>query len=174
MRLLLYNRSILFFLLISCVSCRQGHLKPEGFPSLYPCEIHVVLDGKPADSVEVIFRPMDSSVKWSIGGTTDSQGKLDVLTHGVHCGIPLGEYKVVFFKQEEEKSKYEEPVEGSDDYEKEYEIWAQNTSKEKLVAYTLIDPKFEKKETTPYSITIDKKNNEYEFDLGKSIKKRIN
>jgi hypothetical protein len=170
---LLQHCGMLILLLTFCVSCRQGHLKPEGFPALYPCKIYVELDGKPADNVEVIFRPADTAVKWSIGGTTDSQGNLDVLTHGVHRGIPLGNYHVVFFKQEEDKSKYEPPVEGSANYDEEFELWMKRTSNEILVTYTLIDPKFEKKETTPYTIEVGKSGNEFKFDLGKSIKQRI-
>jgi hypothetical protein len=128
------------------------------------------LDHKPASDVEVLFRATNPSTKWAIGGTTDAQGKFKVLTHGVHIGIPEGEYKVVFYKREEEKSKYTPPPENS----KEYEKWLELSSKENLAVYTLIDPKFEKKETTPFSVIVEKNSKELRFDLGKSIRKRVN
>ncbi|MDR1962862.1 MAG: hypothetical protein LBQ50_03690 [Planctomycetaceae bacterium] len=122
--------------------------------------------------VQVLMRPTDPLVKWSIGGTTNIDGTLEVLTHGVHLGAPAGEYKILLVKQEEEESQYSK-IPPSDPTA--LAQWEENISKEKLGNYSVIDQKYSDVTTTPFIITIKKqKKNSIKCDVGVLVRKRIN
>jgi 5-hydroxyisourate hydrolase-like protein (transthyretin family) len=144
--------TILFILGIASVIGCSKSLKPDGFPPLYPASIMVIQDGQPLEGASVIlFRVDDSPQKWGIAGVTDKGGRAVLLTHGIHSGVPEGEYAVTVNKAEEVEVSHR----------------AESTVTE---SFTLIEKQHVDKESTPLRIQIQKKGKNYkEFDVGKPV-----
>ncbi|MCL2742978.1 MAG: carboxypeptidase-like regulatory domain-containing protein [Planctomycetaceae bacterium] len=124
-------------LLISAVSC-GGKLppRPEGMPNPVSCTI-IVQDesGTPIDKALVVLRPEDS--EWTASGSTDTSGRTSVKTNGLYNGAVPGKYKVLISKSEI-ISTGQMSDEGT-------EVTQTNV---------LIDPKFSKKEATPFTLEV--------------------
>ena len=79
-----------------------GQKMPDGMPKLYPVSVSVTQEGKPFADALVSLRASDPSAgTWTIGGTTDANGRVELYTNG-YRGAPLGKFKVVLVKQENE------------------------------------------------------------------------
>jgi len=88
------------------VSLGCGPKLPPGMPKLYPVTVTVTFDdGKPVDNANVKFRLTDPVLPrtWLHAGTTDSAGKVILMTEGGYAGIPVGKYSVTIEKFETEK-----------------------------------------------------------------------
>ena len=91
--------------LILAVSLGCGPKLPPGMPKLYPATVTVTFDdGKPVGGASVIFRLTDPVLTrtWLHAGTTDSEGKVKLMTDGEYPGIPTGKYSVTIEKFETE------------------------------------------------------------------------
>ncbi|MDR1958455.1 MAG: hypothetical protein LBQ54_05355 [Planctomycetaceae bacterium] len=72
---------------------------PDGMPTLYPCTLVMLQDGKPTDDVLVRLYPEDKSlVKWTAGGISGKNGEAVMVTLGQYKGAPAGKYKVTALK----------------------------------------------------------------------------
>ena len=80
-----------------------GPKLPDGMPKLYsPIKITVTQEGQPLVGATVTLRSTDPSAgTWTIGGLTDANGGFELYTHG-YRGAPLGTFKVVVYKWEED------------------------------------------------------------------------
>jgi len=92
-----------FFLLpglavVVIVSGCSGPQKPSDLPTLYPCKITVIQDGKPLHDAMVFVRPQDGSLRFVIGGKTDAKGVAVVKVDGQWEGVPEGEFIVSISK----------------------------------------------------------------------------
>ena len=101
--------------LVLAVSLGCGPKMPQGMPKLYPATVTVNFDdGKPVGGASVIFRLTDPVLPrtWLHSGTTDSEGKVNLMTDGEYPGIPAGKYTVTIEKYEVEgtTAKTAEPV----------------------------------------------------------------
>ena len=101
--------------LVLAVSLGCGAKLPPGMPKLYPATVSVNFDdGKPVGGASVIFRLTDPVLPrtWLHAGTTDSEGKVKMMTDGEYLGIPAGKYTVTIEKYEVEgtTAKTAEPV----------------------------------------------------------------
>ena len=110
-----HNLMLLFLSLVFVVSLGCGSKMPPGMPKLYPATATVTFeDGKPVGGASVIFRLTDPVLTrtWLHAGTTDSDGKVKLMTDGEYPGIPAGKYSVTIEKYETERTKArtDEPV----------------------------------------------------------------
>ena len=100
--------TILPLVLVFAVSLGCGSKLPPGMPKLYPVTATVTFeDGKPVGGASVIFLLTDPvlSRTWLHAGTTDSAGKVKLMTDGEYTGIPAGKYSVTIEKYEVEGTK---------------------------------------------------------------------
>ena len=92
--------------LVASLGC--GSKLPPGMPKLYPVTATVTFeDGKPVGGASVIFRLTDPVLTrtWLHSGTTDSEGKVKLITDGEYPGIPAGKYSVTIEKFEVERTE---------------------------------------------------------------------
>ncbi|MDR2438405.1 MAG: hypothetical protein LBE12_03400 [Planctomycetaceae bacterium] len=73
--------------------CRNEN-KPDDLPTLYPCEITVIQDGKPLSEAMVLFFPLNGNLRFAIGGKTNQNGILTPQIDGKWNGVPEGEYRI--------------------------------------------------------------------------------
>ena len=139
-------------ILLSVTGCSR-HLKPDGFPPLYPASVQVIQGGKPLEGARVcLYRKDDTPQKWGIIGETDSSGKAVLVTHGKFYGAPEGEYFVVVEKQEDVS------VSRSGD----------GTA---VDSYTLVEEQYGNKEKTPLQFRVQKRGKNFEeFDVGQAVR----
>jgi hypothetical protein len=168
-KLIVHKIVVLLLLFLFGCSCNHTPLKPEGFPQLYPCTVIVEQESKPISGVQVSMRSTDPSVTWSVGGTTDTNGTLKVLTHGVHLGAPAGEYKILLIKQKENEYPNSTRIESTTPISSE-----KNISQEELGDCLDIDQKYSDVTTTPFTITVKKtRKNSIKCNVDTLISKRI-
>jgi hypothetical protein len=136
--------SLCFLMIQGC----GGSPKPDGFPIIYDCSITLTQEGKPLTGADIILFSKDGQCSWSVGGTTDSNGKAVIFTHGRFSGVPAGDFLVTVSKTEAER----------------YESGEVRTKP--INVYTFVDKKFSDKSTTPLEITIPKGKIQQIFDLG--------
>ncbi len=141
-------RLSLSLVLISCLvlsfGCRGGRAKPEGLPDLHPCTLTFTQEGAPLVGANIALRSSDPSYQWSVGGRTDQQGMVSLVTNGYYDGAPLGTFKVTV-------RKIVEQMEG-----------------EKVVKLTDVIPRaFQTADTSTLELDIVKGAHTQTFDLGK-------
>ena len=146
------SRSTSIFFILFLVSCLIGcsrSAKPVDLPGLYPCSITLTQEGQPLRNATVMLYSADPEFKWAVIGFSDEQGKAVLKTHAQFPGAPLGEYQVVVLKTEE--------------------VPKGNT----VDVFTLIDKKYAENDSTPLSITIGKKKNAEQFELGAATRTKL-
>jgi len=164
---------LLFFVFATIIGCSTE--TPEGLPSLFPCKMTVIQDGQPLQGASVIFLAAENSVStnektWTPMGLTDEKGVAVMRTNARYDGVPLGKYKILINKTEQEQSKAgQAPPENSP----AYATWVQKSQDENLYEYGLVDPIYNNAEKTPYEIEIGKGTNEKSVDVGKAMKVRL-
>jgi hypothetical protein len=141
--------------LLVCFSvsgCKQR--LPEGMPPLYPCTITLIQDGKPLAHASVVFYPSDPENFWSLAGSSNTQGVIEMTTNGPYKGVPAGVYKIAVEK-----------------------VSSEDVDANHYCVVNLVDPQFGKRETTPVQIEIKpsktKGINDQTIDLGKENKNRM-
>ena len=156
--------SIVAALVFVALGC--GQKKPDGMPDLEPTTIKVVQDGAPCPDARLNLKALDSSNKWTCGGTTDANGVATVVTHGQYKGVPVGKYKVAVSKtvgegtppppspiDEESARVYREYQESGATYEE----------------FAVVDKQYMLIETTPLEVEVVKGKNELTVDVGASV-----
>lgn len=142
--------------------------RPPDLPKLYPCTLTFKQDGKPLEDANIILQSKDAAFKWAVGGTTDAQGVVKIVTHGQFFGAPLGKYSIVISKTVSEKKGGAANIpEGVDPAS------IMNAGGGMLSVYTFVEKKYADAVTTPLEIEIDKSKNDREFDCGKPVKELL-
>ncbi|MDR1270654.1 MAG: hypothetical protein LBK82_14125 [Planctomycetaceae bacterium] len=162
--MMIFNKktaTILFLLYFGTIFGCGGPLKPEGFPALYPVTIVVTQEGKPVAEMFISLRSTDPSVTWAIGSRSDENGHAPVRTHGEFDGAPLGKYKVVLTKQENEG--YEEFLAAKDRRDETA------AAKIEVKLFSCVEEKYNDPETTPIEIEITPKSKIIEIDAGPRV-----
>ena len=140
----------LFILLFS--GC--GEPRPDGMPKLYPVTLTLEQEGKPLAEATVILVPQFPCT-WTVGGITDTSGRVQLKTHGKHDGAPAGNFKICVRKtiiEGESLSLLDRPTAPRQYYEG-------------------VEPEYGNAETTPLEINIEPKRQTFPpFDAGKAIK----
>lgn len=153
--------------LASAVGC--GPKLPDGMPKLNPTTITVIQDGKPLEGAMVSMKPVDESIKWTSGGTTDANGVATIVTHGQYKGAPTGKFKVAVAKtvgegtppppspiDAESARIYQEYVDSGATYE-EFFVVAEE--------YRLVG-------TTPLEVEVVEGTNDLKVDVGESVREK--
>jgi len=156
--------AILF--LSAVVGCPGGGQTPEGMPKLQPTVIKITQGGTPLAGAEVVLIPTKSN-PWQAGATTDETGAAKIMTKMKYPGAAPGKYTVVIMKRESEKSKLT-PVDPKTD-PKGYTKYMEDSRKEKLASYDLIDPKYSNSKS-PEKIEIVDGPNEKTIDVGAAVR----
>ncbi|MDR2115544.1 MAG: hypothetical protein LBP87_04105 [Planctomycetaceae bacterium] len=152
---------LLNFVILILAGC-GGPLKPDGLPALYPVTLVVTQDGKPVTDMIISLRSTDPEVTWAIGCRTDENGHAPIRTHGEFTGVPLGKYKVVLAKQENEG--YEEYVAAKNRYDEKA------AEKIDVKFFSCVEEKYNAPETTPIEIEITPQSKIIEIDAGPLVR----
>jgi hypothetical protein len=149
---------LFFFILFSLGLCGCGESKPDGLPELQPVTLTFTLDGQPCGGASVHLIPQNQS-QWAVGGVTDSAGTVVLKTHGKFSGAPVGKYKMIVSKLEQEDVVIEPTKELGME------------SSQKIAMYHLIDPMYSNPEKTSLEIEVTQgKKISKSFDLGKKVR----
>lgn len=143
------------------VSGCGGKKKPDGFPTLYPCEIKIIQDGVPLEGAVVNLFSEDGSVKWVVGNGTDANGVAKMYTHGDFQGAPTGKYKVTVTKTVIEDAPSQEQLNNP------------NFVGPMGTAYDYVELEYKSQKTTPLSMEVTSGKNSQEFDVGKAIRDKV-
>ena len=138
-----------------------GKKKPDGLPTLYPCEIKVIQDGAPLAGAVVNLISADGSIKWVVGGGTNDSGVAKLFTHGDFPGAPAGNYKVTITKTVLEDAPTPEQL-GNPNY-----AGPMGTD------YDYVDLQYKSQKSTPLTMEITSGKNTKEFDVGKAIREKV-
>ncbi|MDO5582160.1 MAG: carboxypeptidase regulatory-like domain-containing protein [Planctomycetia bacterium] len=149
---------LLLFAVGMCTGC--GEKQPEGLPELSPCTITITQEGSPLAQATVLLIPQDPSLKdWSMGGTTDANGKALIRTHGQYNGIPVGEYIVVVNKEER-----------TDDPKANSKAVKDPDYVAPKVLFSLVETKYNNPGTTPLKFKMEKETGSATFEVGKKVR----
>jgi hypothetical protein len=148
------HKIIVSMMLLVCFSISGCQEKlPKGMPPLYPCTITLIQDGKPLEHASVFFHASEENF-WSLAGTSNIQGVIEMTTNGPYKGVPAGVYKITVEK-----------------------VTSEDVDANRYCVVSLVDPQFGTQKTTPVQIEIkpSKKKgvNDQTIDLGKEHKKRM-
>ena len=165
MKRILLGSAFALAALASAVGC--GQKLPDGMPKLNPTTITVIQDGKPLEGAMVSMKPVDESIKWTSGGTTDANGVATIVTHGQYKGAPTGKFKVAVAKtvgegtppppspiDAESARIYQEYVDSGATYE-EFFVVAEE--------YRLVG-------TTPLEVEVVEGTNDLKVDVGEAVR----
>ena len=153
-------------LLVSTFGCHSGRVPPQGMPKLYPCAINITQEDEPLAGAIVKLYPQGDTFHWTVTGKTDETGTAVIYTDGYFKGAPAGEYKITVDKCETVSPPL--PVvlpTNTVALEKLYN-WQEAETKN----YCLVEPVYGKTDSTPLSISVDKKKTEASFDVGKKYR----
>jgi hypothetical protein len=133
-----------------------GTPKPEGLPELYPLTIKLTQDGgKPLvdASVRLITMDANTTTRWNVSGSTNAQGIAVLKTHGEYPGVPVGKYKVVVTKEDL--------------------VYNQSTPPQIIGRFHLVESQYANIVTTPLTIEVKPDTKSAEFDLGQSVREKM-
>jgi len=157
----LYFSLILCCCLIGPAGCRKQEL-PAGMPPLSPVVLTFTVDGQPLVKGDVKLVDQNNTNKWAIGGVTDENGVLTVMTQGIYNGAPQGDYAVCVTKVRDVPGpSASEPKPSS---QGEYMAWCEQCTKE-LEQFLVVGTDYNQAETTPLTLTVKKGKNSETFDI---------
>jgi len=139
-------------------------------PTPHPTVITVIQDGQPLEGASIALIPMESTNSWNAGGMTDATGKASLLTLTKYDGVVPGKYYVIVTKNESDKSKITPPDPETDP--QGYAKYMDESGKEQLASYDLIDPKFGKISPTAETVDVVAGKNEKTIDVGKAVRQK--
>jgi len=159
------NPFFLLFCLVLCfiISGCSGPQKPADLPTLYPCKITVIQDGKPLQDAMVYVRPQDGNLRFVFGGKTDAKGVAVVKADGQWEGVPEGEFLVSISKIVT-PSDLETPNETTPLNERR-RMQEQATKETKET----VDPKYSDLVKTQLRLKVDKKAVQEQYDVGAAV-----
>ena len=158
--LILFSSALILF----AVGC-GGAKRPDGLPPLHPTALKFTQDGVPLAGASVTLSPQDAAnAPWSLGGSTDSNGVINVQTQGFN-GVPAGTYKVVVSKTETEGTA--ETVESSD------LGGARPAAGGGPKSFYLVDPKYRSAGTTDLLLEVKSGKNSETYELGPAVREEI-
>ena len=160
---------LLAFLSLYLSGCGKKQKLPDGMTDPYPTVITVIQDGKPLEGASIALIPSDASNSWNAGAVTDATGKASIKTLNKYEGVVEGKYRIVITKRESDKSKFTSPPDQQTDPQG-YSKFLQDSAREKLDSYDLIDPKFGKLAADIELIDIVPGKNEKTIDVGEAVR----
>jgi hypothetical protein len=89
-------RTALLLGMVAAVGCRRASPQFESRPT-FPVEGRVLIEGKPAEGVQLFLHPLDSSQRGNPRGVTDTEGRFRLRTYHDGDGAPAGEYTVTVY-----------------------------------------------------------------------------
>ncbi len=142
----------IYFLLLFPLACFvlagcRSNL-PDGLPRLYSCSISVTQDAKPLAGATVIFYPKTRAggPSWTPMGVTDASGVAVMRVNALYDGAPLGSYRVVISKTEEQQANSSPaPPEGTPAYDR----WLEGGG-DALKEFSLVERIYTDPEKTPH------------------------
>jgi len=139
-----------------------GPEMPPGFPKVYPVSLTVTQGDQPLAGATVSLRPTDLSIgDWAIGGKTDENGVVELLTHG-YRGAPAGTFKVVVTKT------VMEGTDARDEAMQRGDIAAAQRVQLRLWSY--VREEYGNLERTPLEVEITKETRTLSVDAGPAIR----
>ena len=141
--------------ILTAIGCSEK--LPDGMPKLVKVSLTFKQNGTPLSGATVSLYSEDPSLKWSVGGTTDSNGVVVLKTHGNYTGVPEGKYKICVKK-----------------FVREGELQTMANPGAPLPKdYNYVDAQYSQQTDTPLSIEI-KSGSKYEpFNLGPAVKELL-
>lgn len=158
----------IFLVLFSVGGCApKGPVRPDGLPTLFPCEITITQEDKPLVGALVELRNKSQPSSWATDGVTDENGVAKIKINGTFPGAPEGEYQVLVTKSELSPSKLPEtpptdPI--------ELGKWNQARSLEPRDVFRLVEAQYGDSQKSPHSVTVSKDGGKGAFDVGKAIR----
>lgn len=155
---------------VLALGCTQGPPRPADMPSLYPCQVKVIQDGKPLEGASVSLTAKDGNVRFTTAGITDKNGIAVIKTDINWEGVPEGKFYVCVSKvvtpdivvsQEKPKSAAE--------------FAAQDQERAKRAAQTksVVDKKFLRPNTTPITVDVTRSGVNETVDVGAAVAERL-
>ena len=151
--------------------CPKRQNLPDGMPQPHPTVITVIQDGKPLEGASIALIPADASNSWNAGAVTDASGKASLKTLNKYEGVVPGKYRIVVTKRESDESKFTSPPDQATDPQG-YAKFIQDSMREKLDSYDLIDPKFGKIGNDTEVIDVVAGKNEKTVDVGNAVRQK--
>ena len=129
----------------------------------YPVSISVTQKGKPLTDATVSLRSVDpsSTGTWTIGGTTNANGKVELYTNG-YRGAPFGKFKVVLFKQENEGLAAREAAANQGDTAAVQRI--------NVKIWSCVEARYNNPKQTPLEVEIAADTKTLDLDAGPAVK----
>lgn len=145
----------------------SGEKRPEGFPPIYSTVITVLDDNGPVSDIQVSLFDKEKESPWPVGGVTNATGEARLFTYGKFKGAPKGTFTVVLSKSEIEDA--DQMPQGNDDGS----MGNAKPKKTSFRVFSLVDPKFSSRETSPLELKIERRGQHETFNLGKSVRTQI-
>ena len=153
-------------LIVFLFGCSSGRVPPKGIPKLYPCLLTVTQEGAPLAGAVVRLHLQGTLLDWTVSGTTDETGTVTIYTDGFFAGAPAGEFKVTVEKFETVAPPMPEVLPTNPDALQKLSNRIEAETKD----YRLVEPVYGKADSTPLSISVNKKKTEASFDVGKKYR----
>ena len=150
---------------VSVLGC-GGKKLPAGFPKLYPCTISINQEGVPLAGAVVKLHIQGNPLEWTVSGQTDDAGKAVIYTHGIHAGVPAGDFKVTVDKLETVAPPLPDQLPTDEDALARLYNKLEADTKE----YRLVEPAFCKADSTTLTITVGTAAATATFDVGKKYR----
>lgn len=144
------------------IGCSQS--RPDGLPDLVPVTLSFTQDGVPLSGATVSLVDLNGTVEFTVGGTTDESGTVEIYTHGLYQGAPLGKFKIRVAKTESDPRPPMPPERGP-----EYDRYIAEMQKNPPKTYTLVEKQYTRPTTTPLEIEITEPT-KLTLDVGKAVK----
>jgi len=151
--------------------CGKKQNLPDDMPKPFPTVITVIQDEKPLEGASIALIPADASNSWHAGAMTDTTGNASLKTLNQYEGVVPGKYRIIITKRESDKSRFTSPPDQATDPQG-YAKFMQDSAREKLDNYDLIDPKFGKISADTEMIDVVEGKNEKTIDVGKAVRQK--
>lgn len=123
-----------------------------GLPPLHRVRLNFFVNGQPLKYADVSLVPLEKSVPWVMGGTTDKKGRVEIYTKNQYRGAPAGKMAVCVSKcryEEGPTSKTPRPIQN----EAQRMAWDKKCEEERKTFY-IVGKEYEHKETTPLTFEV--------------------
>jgi hypothetical protein len=138
-------------------------------PPLQSVVLTFTLDKKNLSEAIVTLYSAEPNFKWSVGGGTDKNGQVILMTNGRYIGAPEGKYKITVDKVVRNSPPIPHESELPEDEEQRKKIF--NDIDRQTIIIRIVDEKFLDEKKTPLELEVVKGKNEQTFDLGKPANK---